>query len=102
MEKFLVDNILKTVQDIEVNVANAEKSTGTRRITEYLNIEHGIGKYHAYMECLEEVDVNKWAELHTRTEGKIKKALTQIEGIYQVGNDSGLYGQNWKNQRGIC
>lgn len=102
MEKFLADNILKTVQDIEVSIANVEKSAGTRCITEYLNIEHGIGKYHAYMDCLEEVDIDKWAELHTQTEGRIKKALAQIEGIYQVGNDSSLYGQNWKNQRGIC
>ncbi len=78
MEKFLVDNILKMVQDIEVSIANVEKSAGTRRITEYLNIEHGIGKYHAYMDCLEEVDIDKWTELHTRTEGKIKEALAQI------------------------
>lgn len=101
MEKFLVDHVLKTVQDIEASIDKLEKSAGTRRITEYLNIEHGIGKYHAYMDCLEELNIDKWAELHTRVEKKIKKALAQIEGIYQAGNDSGLYGQGWRNARGI-
>ncbi len=89
MKEFLVDHVLKTVQDIDTSICKLEKSAGTRRITEYLNIEHGIGKYHAYMDCLEEMDIDKWAELHTRFEGKIKNAMKQIEGIYQSEIDSG-------------
>ena len=44
MEKFLIDQILKIVSDIDLYIDNLQQMSGTRRITEYLNIEHDMGK----------------------------------------------------------
>lgn len=39
MEKFLIDQILKLVSDIDSSIDTLQKVNGTRKITEYLNIE---------------------------------------------------------------
>ena len=60
MEKFLIDQILKIVSDIDLYIDNLQQMSGTRRITEYLNIEHDMGKYHAFIECLEEINLDEF------------------------------------------
>lgn len=82
MEQFLIGQIIEVIKNIELYVDNVETLQGTRKITEYMNIEHGIGKYHAFMECLEEINIDKWIELHTRYESKINKALEKLETLY--------------------
>lgn len=83
MEKFLIDQILKIVSDIDLYIDNLQQMNGTRRITEYLNIEHGIGKYHAFMECLEESNLDEFIRIHDLTKQKVNDALEKLEEIYQ-------------------
>ena len=83
MEQFIIDRICTVVQSIGVSVDKLETTTGTAQITEYTNISYGIGKYYALIECLEEINLDKFVEIHTRFEFKIKNALNALEGLYQ-------------------
>lgn len=81
MEKFLIDQILKLVSDIDSSIDTLQKVNGTRKITEYLNIEHGIGKYHAFIECLEEINLDEFVRTHDLTKQRIDKAFGKLEEI---------------------
>ena len=83
MEKFLIDQILKIVSDIDLYIDNLQQMSGTRRITEYLNIEHDMGKYHAFIECLEEINLDEFVRIHNLTNQKVNNALKKLEEIYQ-------------------
>ncbi len=83
MEKFLIDQILKIVSDIGLCMDNLQQMSGTRKITEYLNIEHGMGKYHAFMECLEESNLEEFIRIHDLTNQTTNIALGKLEEIYQ-------------------
>ncbi len=83
MEKFLIDQILKIVSDIGLYMDNLQQMSGTRKITEYLNIEHSMGKYHAFMECLEELNIDEFVRIHDLTKQKTNIALEKLEEIYQ-------------------
>lgn len=83
MEKFLIDQILKIVSDIDLYIDNLQQMSDTRRITEYLNIEHGMGKYHAFMECLEESNPDEFIRIHDLTKQKVNNALKKLKEIYQ-------------------
>ena len=83
MEKFLIDQILKIVSDIDLCIDNLQKVNGSRKITEYLNIEHGIGKYHGFLECLEETNLDEFVRVYDLTKQKIDCAIGKLEEIYQ-------------------
>lgn len=83
MENFLIDQILKIVSDIDLYIDNLQQMSGTRRITEYLNIEHDMGKYHAFIECLEEINLDEFVRIHNLTNQKVNNALKKLEEIYQ-------------------
>lgn len=83
MEKFLIDQILKIVSDIELSAENSQKENGIRKITEYLNIEYGIGKYHGFLECLEEINLDEFVRIYDLTKQRIDYALEKLEEIYQ-------------------
>lgn len=83
MEKFLIDQILNIVSDIDSSIDILQKVNGTRKITEYLNIEHGIGKYHAFLECLEEINLDEFVRISDLTKQRIDKAFRKLEEIYQ-------------------
>lgn len=83
MEKFLIDQILKIISDIDLYIDNLQQISGTRRITEYLNIEHSMGKYHAFMECLEESNLDEFTRIYDLTKEKTNNALKKLEEIYQ-------------------
>ena len=83
MEKFLIDQILKIVSDIDLYIDNLQQMSGTRRITEYLNIEHDMGKYHAFIECLDEINLDEFVRIHNLTNQKVNNALKKLEEIYQ-------------------
>lgn len=83
MEKFLIDQILKIISDIDLYIDNLQQMSGTRRITEYLNIEHDMGKYHAFIECLEEINLDEFVRIHNLTNQKVNNALKKLEEIYQ-------------------
>lgn len=83
MEKFLIDQILNIVSDIDSSIDILQKVNGTSKITEYLNIEHGIGKYHASLECLEEINLDEFVWISDLTKQRIDKAFRKLEEIYQ-------------------
>lgn len=83
MEKFLIDQILKVVSDIDLSIDTLQKANGTGKITEYLNIEHSIGKYHAFIECLEEINLDEFVRIYDSTKQRIDNALGKLEEIYQ-------------------
>lgn len=83
MRQFLITEIMKARQDIPLHMEKLDKATGTMRMTEYLNLEYEIGRYHAYLNCMEELDIEKFSYLHTLCQPVIDKALEKLEGIYK-------------------
>lgn len=86
MENFLIEQIIKIVSDIESYTNKIDEVHGQRRITEYLNIEHNIGKYHGFLECLEEINIEEFVRIHDLTHRKIDRALKKLETIYSYIN----------------
>jgi len=52
--------------------------------TAILNIEHSIGKYHAYMEILSDLDLEKFIRVSEETKTKIEELMHFVEKIYSI------------------
>ena len=52
--------------------------------TKILNVEHSIGKYHAYMEILSELDVEEFTKISLETKQKIEEMMKFVEKIYRL------------------
>lgn len=74
--------IKKAVQEVGTAMGKLNEASGVRRITEYMNIEHGIGKYHALLEMLEDICLDDFVKVHEQYSGRIELALKKLEGLY--------------------
>lgn len=83
MIKEIKEQIYKALQDIHTYIWLLDKVNDQRKITLYLNIEYGIGLYHAYMKCLKMLDQSEYIHFHTLYRGIICNAQKEIEKIYQ-------------------
>ena len=82
IKNFIIENIFKVASDVSLYIDNIKRNTGTNKITEFINIAHCVGKYHGYMSCLEEIDIDEFSRIYTLTEDKINKAMNAMEGLY--------------------
>lgn len=82
MEKWLKEQIGKVISDIAGSLLKLEDAKGTKKITEYMNIGHGIGKYHAFLETLVEINLDEFVKTHDRYSAQIDRALKRLEGLY--------------------
>ena len=65
--------------------------TGTMRITRLLNAEHSIGKFHAYLEMLQEMDMEAFCMIHDETRLTMTGAIELLQNLY---NKFKMYGES--------
>lgn len=59
-----------------------DQETGTMRITRLLNAEHSIGKFHAYLDVLQEVDMEAFCMIHDETRATITRVMELLQNLY--------------------
>lgn len=89
MESRIEEQVYKTIQDICTYIDLLEWVKDQRRITVYLNIEHSIGKYHAFMECLRYINAKKYMDIHAKCYKTVDRGLKAIENLYQEATENG-------------
>lgn len=78
----LKSGIKKAVSEIGTGMGKLNEASGSRRITEYMNIEHGIGKYHGLLEILETISLDDFVKVHDQYSNRIHLAMEKLEGLY--------------------
>jgi len=68
--------IFETIDD------NKAFNTGNKN-TDILNVEHAIGKYHAYMEILDMLSTEEFINVAEKTKIRIEELMQFVEKIYQ-------------------
>ena len=68
--------IFETIDD------NKAFNTGNKN-TDILNVEHAIGKYHAYMEILDMLSTEEFINVAEKTKMRIEELMQFVEKIYQ-------------------
>lgn len=88
MEKWLEQRIMTLVDGIKVDIdmldGNGNGSLhGKGRITALINLEYKCGKYHAFMETLEEISMERFIAYHERYGKTIDQAIGKLEEFYK-------------------
>ena len=68
--------IFETIDD------NKAFNTGNKN-TDILNVEHAIGKYHAYMKILDMLSTEEFINVAEKTKIRIEELMQFVEKIYQ-------------------
>ena len=55
-----------------------------KNVTHFINAIHGMGKYHAYMDILEDLDMEQLVKCHDRCKDDCNKVLQGMEKLYQM------------------
>ena len=72
----------KAEESIEKASHNANKTDGNKT-TNILNAEYHMGEFNAYMELIEEIDIDKYLEIGEKTKEVRQTVLEAIDKIYR-------------------
>ena len=94
MEKYLIEQIHKTVSDLKmqldsletmINKTKVEKYDRHRIITGFINLEYTMGKYHAYLSMLDDHELfESFARLHDANKPVIDRCFHVMENLYKL------------------
>lgn len=94
VEKYLIEQIYNTVSDLKmqldslemmINKTKMENSDRQRTITEFINLEYTIGKYHAYLSMLNDHELfESFARLHDANKPIINRCFSMMENLYKL------------------
>lgn len=79
--KRIVLMIQETLEGFTANYRNPVAQVSDT--TESLNAEHTLGKYHALLSVLKEIDCNVYIETVAATREKARELLSIVERIYK-------------------
>lgn len=74
--------ISKAEESMEKALHHANKTDGNK-ITNILNAEYHMGEFHAYMELIEEISLDKYVEIGEKTKEARQTVLEAIDKIYR-------------------
>lgn len=74
-----IGSIETAVKEIESVGKNREADT-----THFINASHSMGKYHAYMDILEDLDMEQFVKCYDRCKDDCDKVLQGMEKLYQM------------------
>lgn len=80
--EMLKSGITEAITQVVSSMENLDNAVATKRITEYMNIEHGIGKFHGLLSVLENISLDEFTKVHDQHSGTINDALRKLEGLY--------------------
>lgn len=75
----IIENIKNLI--LEAIDDNKAFNTGNKN-TDILNVEHAIGKYHAYMEILDMLSTEEFINVAEKTKMRIEELMQFVEKIY--------------------
>lgn len=78
--------VLKCMESIGAAVKEIESIGENRKAdtTHFINASHSMGKYHAYMDILEDLDMEQFVKCHDRCKDDCDKVLLGMEKLYQM------------------
>ena len=86
MEGWLIDMLEKLIskaeESMEKALHNVNKTDGNKT-TNILNAEYRMGEFHAYMELIEEISLDKYVEIGEKTKEARETVLEAIDKIYR-------------------
>lgn len=74
-----MESIGTAVKEIEAVGENRKADT-----THFINASHSMGKYHAYMYILADLDMEQLVKCHERRKADCDKVLQGMEKLYQL------------------
>ena len=74
-----MESIGTAVKEIESVGKNRKADT-----THFINATHSMGKYHAYMDILKDLDMEQLVKCHDRCKDDCDKVLQGMEKLYQM------------------
>ena len=72
----------KAEESMEKALHHANKTDGNKT-TNILNVEYHMGEFHAYMELIEEISLDKYVEIGEKTKEARQTVLEAIDKIYR-------------------
>lgn len=87
VEKYIIEKINSVIERLDRYINNVDKFQGDKRVSYYLNIEHCIGEYHAYINYLAEFYTDKFMVLQSDFEEHITNGIKTLEGLYQLSRE---------------
>ncbi len=78
--------VLKCMESIGAAVKEIESIGENRKAdtTHFINASHNMGKYHAYLDILEKLDMEQFVMCHERCKADCDKVLQGMEKLYQL------------------
>lgn len=78
--------VMKAMKSIETAVKEIEAVGENRKAdtTHFINASHSMGKYNAYMDILEDLDMEQLVKCHDRCKDDCNKVLQGMEKLYQL------------------
>lgn len=87
VEKYIIERINSVIERLDRYINNVDKFQGDKRVSYYLNIEHCIGEYHAYIYYLAKFS-EKFMVLQSVFEEHITNGIKALEGLYQLSREN--------------
>lgn len=78
--------VMKCIECVGAAV-NEIESVGENRMaatTHFINASNNMGKYHAFMEILEKLDMDQFVMCHERCKAECNKVLQGMEKLYDM------------------
>lgn len=78
--------VTKAMESIGTAVKEIESVGKIRKAdtTHFINASHSMGKYHAYMDILKDLDMEQLVKCHDRCKDDCDKVLQGMEKLYQM------------------
>lgn len=78
--------VLKCMESIGAAVKEIESIGENRKAdtTHFINASYNMGKYHAYLDILEKLDMEQFVMCHERCKADCDKVLQGMEKLYQL------------------
>jgi hypothetical protein len=78
----LTEEIGEAVMTMNDNMQKLDTVTGKERITAFINVEHSIGKYHAHMDILSELDTETFTTEYELSHIVVEEAMKRMNRLY--------------------
>ena len=83
MENMLENLVSKAKEEINMAMTDAMNIESAKNKTECLNAEYHIGKFHAFMDVIKDLSIDKFVEVGTNIKDMSQFILERINRLYR-------------------
>lgn len=81
MENY-IDTLIKKAEESLNEALKESRKVGKHTTTNLINTEFNMGKFHAYIDLLEDIDINIFVEVVEKNKVKCDEVLCNIQNAY--------------------